>query len=238
MKKILKVLKVLSICVLASVSIYGKTLYVGTNAEFAPFEYLENGKITGFDMELVEEIGKIINMDVKIENMSFDGLLPALQMKKVDIVIAGMTANEDRKKFVGFSDPYYTAKQVLLVREDSQISSLEELKGKKVGAVLGFTGDLMISKIKEINVERVSSSVGAIMGLKNDKLEAFILDLAPAENFAKNNKGLKIVSLDIEDEEYAIATRKGDTKLLEEINSALKEIKQNGTYEKLLSKYF
>ncbi len=238
MKKILKVLKVLSICVLASVSIYGKTLYVGTNAEFAPFEYLENGKITGFDMELVEEIGKIINMDVKIENMSFDGLLPALQMKKVDIVIAGMTANEDRKKFVGFSDPYYTAKQVLLVKEGSNIGSLEELKGKKVGAVLGFTGDLMISKIKEINVERVSSSVGAIMGLKNEKLEAFILDLAPAENFAKNNKGLKIVSLDIEDEEYAIATRKDEIKLLEKINSALKEIKQNGTYEKLLSKYF
>ncbi|MGL4687335.1 MAG: transporter substrate-binding domain-containing protein, partial [Fusobacteriaceae bacterium] len=125
MKKLLNLLKVSLVCVVASVSLYGKTLYVGTNAEFEPFEYLDNGKIVGFDMELIEEVAKIIKMDVKIENMSFDGLLPALQMKKVDVIIAGMTASEDRKKFVGFSDPYYTAKQVLIVREDSTINSLD-----------------------------------------------------------------------------------------------------------------
>ncbi|MGL4687769.1 MAG: transporter substrate-binding domain-containing protein, partial [Fusobacteriaceae bacterium] len=158
--------------------------------------------------------------------------------KKVDVIIAGMTASEDRKKFVGFSDPYYTAKQVLIVREDSTINSLDDLKNKKVGAVLGFTGDLILTKIKEINVERVSSAVGAIMGVKNEKLEAFILDLAPAENFVKKNKGLKIVTFDIEDEQYAIATRKEETELLTKINSALKEIKENGTYDKLLTKYF
>ncbi|MGL5123321.1 MAG: basic amino acid ABC transporter substrate-binding protein [Fusobacteriaceae bacterium] len=238
MKKVFNLLKVLLVCIVASVSVYGKVLYVGTNAEFEPFEYLDNGKIVGFDIEIMEEVAKIIKMDLKIENMIFDGLLPALQMKKVDVVIAGMTASEDRKKFVGFSEPYYTAKQVLLVREDSTIKSLDDLKNKKVGAVLGFTGDLILTEIKEINVERVSSAVAAIMGLKNKKLEAFILDLAPAENFVKKNKGLKIVNFDIEDEQYAIATRKEDTELLTKINSALKEIKENGTYDKLLSKYF
>ncbi|MGL5123320.1 MAG: basic amino acid ABC transporter substrate-binding protein [Fusobacteriaceae bacterium] len=238
MKKILNLIKLLLVCVVASISVYGKTLYVGTNAEFEPFEYLENGKIVGFDIELIEEIAKILKIDIKMENMAFDGLLPALQMKKVDIVIAGMTASEVRKQFVGFSEPYFTAKQVLLVKEGSSIKSLDDLKNKKVGAVLGYTGDLMVSKINEITVERVSSTAAAIMGLKNEKSEAVILDFAPAQNFVKKNKGLKIVTLDTQDEEYAIATRKDDTELLANINSALKELKENGVFDKLLFKYF
>ena len=118
MKKLFKSLVMGAMVLSLSVTAFAKEkIYVGTNAEFPPFEYLENGEIKGFDMELVNEIGKILDADIKIVDMAFDGLLPALQMKKVDLVIAGMTANEERMKTVSFTQPYYTASQVIIVKE-------------------------------------------------------------------------------------------------------------------------
>lgn len=116
---------------LLSMVAFGKTLYVGTNAEFAPFEYLEKGKVTGFDMELMNALAKEMKMDVKIENMAFDGLLPALQMKKVDVVIAGMTETPERKKAVSFTKPYFKAKQVIITKKGKDIKDFKELSGKR-----------------------------------------------------------------------------------------------------------
>ena len=117
MKKFVKSLLMGVLVLSLSVSAMAKDkIFVGTNAEFPPFEYLEKGEVTGFDIELVNEIGKVMDADVKVLDMSFDGLLPALQMKKVDLVIAGMTATEERKKTVSFTQPYYTASQVIIVK--------------------------------------------------------------------------------------------------------------------------
>lgn len=215
------------------------TLYVGTNAEFPPFEYLDKGEITGFDIDMMNEIGKVLDMDVKISDMAFDGLLPALQMKKVDVVIAGMTATEERKKTVSFTQPYYVASQVIITKkDDNSIKSFDDLKGKKVGVMLGFTGDIVVSDIEGVNIERYNAAYAGIMALNVGKIDAVVLDSEPAQNFVKQNSNLKIAEADAAKEEYAIALRKNDKELLEKLEKGLSEIKNNGTYDKLLKKYF
>lgn len=240
MKKLFKSLVMGAMVLSLSVTAFAKEkIYVGTNAEFPPFEYLENGEIKGFDMELVNEIGKILDADIKIVDMAFDGLLPALQMKKVDLVIAGMTANEERMKTVSFTQPYYTASQVIIVKEgNDSIKSFNDLKGKKVGVMLGFTGDMVVSEIEGVKIERFNAAYAGIMALQAGKVEAVVLDSEPAKNYVAQNKGLVLADADAEQEEYAIAVRKNDKALLDKVEKALKEIKENGIYDKLLQKYF
>ena len=240
MKKIVKSLLMGALVLSLSVSAMAKDkIFVGTNAEFPPFEYLEKGEITGFDIELVNEIGKVMDADVKVLDMSFDGLLPALQMKKVDLVIAGMTATEERKKTVSFTQPYYTASQVIIVKEgNNSIKSFDDLKGKKVAVMLGFTGDTIVSEIEGVNVERFNAAYAGIMALQADKVEAVVLDSEPAKNYVKQNPGLVLAEADAEQEEYAIALRKNDKALLEKVEKALAELKANGTYDALIKKYF
>lgn len=240
MKKFFKLLLIGSMVLSVSATALAKDkIYVGTNAEFPPFEYLENGEITGFDMDLVHEIGKLVDADIKIVDMGFDGLLPALQMKKVDLVIAGMTANEERMKTVSFTQPYYTASQVIIVKDgNDSIKSFADLKGKKVGVMLGFTGDMVVSEIDGVKIERFNAAYAGIMALQAGKVEAIVLDSEPAKNYVAQNKGLVLADADAEQEEYAIAVRKNDKALLEKVEKALSELKENGTYDKLIQKYF
>ena len=223
---------------------FGKVekLYVGTNAEFYPFEYLEDGKIVGFDAELIEAIGKKLNKEIVWKNMAFDGLLPALQSKKIDVIIAGMTATPERKKFVNFSDPYFVSNQMIIVNTDDKkskdITSYEALPNHSVGVVLGYTGDVAVSKLENVDVQRFNGASEAIMSLKAKKVQAVVIDSEPAKNYVKNNEGLKLISTDIAKEEYSIAVSKENKKLAEDINSAYKELVNDGTFEKLITKYF
>ena len=240
MKKFVKSLLMGALILSLSVSAMAKDkIFVGTNAEFPPFEYLDKGEVTGFDIELVNELGKVMDADVKVLDMSFDGLLPTLQMKKVDLVIAGMTATEERKKTVSFTQPYYTASQVIIVKEgNNSIKSFDDLKGKKVAVMLGFTGDTIVSEIEGVSIERFNAAYAGIMALQADKVEAVVLDSEPAKNYVKQNPGLVLAEADAEQEEYAIALRKNDKALLEKVEKALAEIKANGTYDALIKKYF
>ena len=185
---------------LLSMVAFGKTLYVGTNAEFAPFEYLEKGKVTGFDMELMNALAKEMKMDVKIENMAFDGLLPALQMKKVDVVIAGMTETPERKKAVSFTKPYFKAKQVIITKKGKDIKDFKELSGKKVGVMLGFTGDAVVSDIKGVKVQRFDATYSAVMALEKGKVDAVVADSEPAKKYIASYKDLAIASAKAEEE--------------------------------------
>lgn len=223
---------------------FGKVekLYVGTNAEFYPFEYLEDGKIVGFDAELIEAIGKKLNKEIVWKNMAFDGLLPALQSKKIDVIIAGMTATPERKKFVNFSDPYFVSNQMIIINTNDEksknITSYETLPNHSVGVVLGYTGDVAVSKLENVDVQRFNGASEAIMSLKAKKVQAVVIDSEPAKNYVKNNKGLKLISTDIAKEEYSIAVSKENKKLAEDINSAYKELVNDGTFKKLITKYF
>lgn len=235
---------VLLIMTLLSLVAFGKSdkLYVGTNAEFEPFEYLENGKIVGFDVELMEAIGKKIDKEIIWKNIAFDGLLPALQSKKIDVIIAGMTATEERKKFVNFSDPYFVSSQMIMVNtEDSKskiIKSYDDLPGNVVGVVLGYTGDIAVSKVEGVEVQRFNGTSEAIMALNSKKVQAVVLDSEPAKNYVKTNKNLKLINTDIAKEEYSIAVGKDNKELANEINEAYQSLVKDGTFDKLMKKYF
>lgn len=171
--------------------------------------------------------------------MDFDGLLPALQSKKVDMVIAGMTETEERKESVNFSNSYYEAKQVIIINEDNNyIKSFEDLENKNVGVVLGFTGDALMTEKDNSILKRFSNVYSAVLDLKNGKIEAIVLDSEPAKNIIKNNEGIKVVNTDSLKESYAIAFRKDDENLMLEINNALKKLIENGKYKELIDKYF
>ena len=212
-------------------------LVVGTNPEFAPFEYMEGDEIKGFDIDLVNEIGKKIGKKVEMKSMNFDGLLPALQTNKIDLVIAGMTATQERKKHVNFTQNYYVSQQALITT-NPDIKELKELEGKKIGVVLGYTGDVFISGKPKYQVERYNSSSASIMGLQGQKVDGVILDAEPAKQYAKQNKGLYVIDIDGGKEEYAIAINKDNEKLLDEVEKAMEELKKDGTYENLYNKYF
>lgn len=214
-------------------------IYVGTNAEFPPFEYLDGDKIVGFDIDFINAIGKEMGRDIVVKDMSFDGLLPALQTKKVDVVIAGMTATEERQKTVNFSQPYYSANQVIILLEgDTTIKDFADLTGKKVAVMLGFTGDVVVSEMPDVQVERFNAAYAGIMALQSGKVDAVVLDSETANNYVAKNAGLKLAEGKGEAEDYAIAVRKEDTALLEEINAAMDKVKADGTFGKIIEKHF
>ena len=242
MKKFVKLMLISLLSIVISISVFAKNnvVYVGTNAEFAPFEYLDKNKIVGFDIDLLDAISKETGLEFKIQDMAFDGLLPALQTKKVDMVIAGMTATPERQKAVAFSKPYFKAKQVVITTPEKakSLKSFKDLSGKKVGVMLGFTGDTVVSEIKGVKVERFNAAYAAILALSQNKIDAVVLDSEPAKKYTANNKQFVIANIPAEEEDYAIAFRKNDKELINKVNAALDKIKANGEYDKILKKYF
>lgn len=225
-----------------------KVIVMGTNAEFPPFEFVgDDGQVDGFDPALVKEIGKRIGVEVKIENMEFKSLIFSLTNGKIDLAAAGMTVTEERQKEVDFSDTYFVANQMIIVKEGSDIKTLEDLRGKSVGVQEGTTGDLSISKEEyadepdhfshEVTVQRFKKGVDAVMDLVNERLDAVVIDSNPAAEYVKNNEGLVALESGLDEEEYAIAVKKGNSELLEQINKALAEIKEDGTYDKIVDEH-
>lgn len=224
-------------------------LIMGTNAAFVPFEFVTSadkglvGEFSGVDVAIAQKIAEKADATLKIEDMDFDGLVASVKTGKVDFVAAGMTATEERKKNVDFSDTYYAATQVMVVSADNEdIKSAENLKdGKKVGVVLGYTGDTVVTsdlKIAENNIIRANRGIDIMQDVVNGKLDAVVIDKTTGEQLA-NKTGLKVVedAEAFENEEYAIAVQKGNTELLEIINSVLTEMKENNEIEELVAKY-
>lgn len=214
-------------------------LVMGTNAEFEPFEYREGDKIVGFDVELAKLFAEKMGKELRIEDMEFSTLTLAVESEKIDFVIAGMSVNKDRKTQVDFSDPYFTSKQMIILTSDNtEITSNDDLQGKKIGVQLGTTGDLYASDIENAEVIAYDKGSMAILDLKNKKIDAVIIDAEPAKRFIAGQDDLKILDTPFVEEEYAIAVKKGNTELLEQINAFLKEIKENGKYDEIYNKYF
>ena len=217
-------------------------LYVGTNAEYPPFEYLdENGNVVGFDIDLMNEISTIIGKKIEIKDMTFDGLIPALESKTIDILIAGITATESRKKVINFSKPYFESQQAIIVKEDNNsITNFDSLNNTyTVGVVLGYVGDVALTESKKVDkIERFNRTADTVVALQSGKIDASIMDYPIAVGYIKNNEGLKAIKTDLSIQELCIGFRKEDTKLLEEVNKALDTLKENGKYDELVKKYF
>ena len=214
----------------------GKIVMV-TNAEFPPYEYHENNTIVGIDADIARAVAEQMGMELEIQDMAFDSLIPAIQSGKADFAAAGMTVNEDRLKNVDFTDTYAQAAQVIIVKTDSPIASPDDLTGKKIGVQTGTTGDIYADDIENAEVQRFNKGMEAVMALTQDKLDAVIIDREPAKVFVKENEGLKILDEAFTEEEYAIAIKKGNTELLDKMNAAIKELKESGELQKIVDKY-
>lgn len=213
-------------------------LVMGTNAGFKPFEYIDNNEIVGFDVDLVREIAKSMGKELKIEDMSFDGLLSALDSGQIDMVAAGMTVTPERAKNALFSDPYYSASQRIIVKKGSPIRNKHQLSGRKIGVQLGTTGDTLASKISGASVTQFQTAPSVLQELSAGKIEAVILDDAPAKQYAAGFPDLEILPGSLSDESYAIAIKKDNKDLLEKVNKEIAKMKQDGRYDKLIRKHF
>lgn len=215
----------------------GGTLVMGTNATFPPYEYYDGDNIVGIDVEISEAIGEKLGMEVEVQDMEFDALIPALSSNKVDFVAAGMTVTPEREASVSFTDTYATAAQVIIVKEGSDIASAEDLSGKVVGVQLGTTGDLLVSEIEGAEVERYPKGYEAVQSVIQGKIDAVVIDNAPAKTFVSQNEGLVILDEALSSEDYAMAINKDNAELLEQINGAIAELKEEGTLDAIVDKY-
>ncbi len=239
MKKLLVV--VLAVLMALSLVASGEELIVGTNAEFPPFEYIaDDGSIQGFDIELIQSILDMANIQYKVESMEFDALPAALNAGQINIAIAALTISEEKGTSVLFSEPYFSATQKLIVLVDSKIAiEADILPGMKVGVQLGTTGDIYVTDNMEgVVCERYSKALDAILDLKNGRLDAVMVDSAPAMVFEKEVAGIKVLDENLSDEQYGIAVQLGDTDLMQIINEGLKTLQENGGFEEIYGKYF
>lgn len=220
----------------------GETLKFGTNAEFPPFEFVTSngviGQYDGIDMAIAKQIAEENGMTAVIENMEFDSLVMALANGQLDAVIAGMTITEERLESVDFSTPYYTATQVMIVKEDSDITSAADMADKKICVIQGYTGETCVQDLG-YPYEAFKKGTEAIMELVNGRCDVVVLDSATAQKYVSDNEGLKVVedSSAFESEEYAIAVQKGNTELLNKINKAIEAKLADGTISELSAKY-
>ena len=217
-------------------------LTVGTNAEFPPFEYVDdNGEPDGFDIALIKAIGEKLGVEVEVENMEFASLVSSIG-SKIDVAIAGMTVTEERQQSVDFSDAYYEAVQYVILPADSEIATAQDLEGKTIGVQLGTTGDFIATDdIADTTVSQYNKGVDAVNDLINGRVDCVIIDKNPALVFASKFEGQLIAldgaQFDFSTEEYAIAMPKGEADLAEQINAALAEIKADGTFDELVKTY-
>ena len=218
-----------------------KVLRVGTEPAFAPFEFPKEGskELTGFDIELVQALGKQLGYKVQIEGMGFDALIPALQAGNIDAAIAGMTITDERKKVVTFTDSYYTSGLMIMVRKDSTVKSIDDLKGKTIACQIGTTGENKSRTVEGAKVKAFNTQDEAALELKNGGCDAVIGDAPVIEYYmTKAGKDFAMtVGEKMEAEPYGIAVKK-DSKLAGELNKALAELKKNGEYDKLYTKWF
>ncbi len=213
-------------------------LTMATNAYFPPYEYYEGDQIVGIDAEIAAAIAEKLGLELVIEDMEFDSIITAVQTGKADMGLAGMTVTEDRLQNVNFSSTYATGVQSVIVKEDGDIASLDDLTGKMIGVQLSTTGDIYATdEFGDDFVEQYNKGNDAVMALVSGKIDAVIIDNEPAKSYVAANEGLKILDTEYAVEDYAAAINKDNTALLDAINGALEELTADGTLASIISKY-
>lgn len=246
MKKLLALVLALMLCVpfAALAETESDMIRIITSADYPMFEYVDsNGNIDGFDIAVIRaamDMADLVeNEDYTISHIDFDFLLSELEAGNADIIIAAMTIDEERAESVLFSEPYFDAYQAITVAEGSEISCVEDLKGKKIGVQQGTTGDLVASEIEGAEVERYSKPLEAMMDLQRGTLDAVVTDVAPSRVLAAQLGGLVVVEdASFETEQYGIVMRKGEDEAMAFINSAITALKESGLLDEIYATYF
>jgi ABC-type amino acid transport substrate-binding protein len=214
-------------------------LTVGSDIPYPPFEQGKPGEYTGFDIELMEAIGEKIGRTPEFQDTSFETIFRDVQQGKFEAVISAATITEEREKAVDFSNPYYLSEQAVLVKEGSDIESLEDLDGKTVAAQQGTTGqELAKEELGGSEVRPYPEGPDAVNALKAGTVEGVIIDAPVAQNAVEKSGGVEIAEKVPTEEEYGIAVAQGETELLEEINKGLEEVLADGTYKTIYKKWF
>lgn len=264
MKKVISIVLATVLCIGALFAVSGcsakKGLVMATNATFPPYEYKDSNGYKGFagiDVDIALEIAEILDMELIIEDVSFGAIISGVQSGKYDFGMAGMTVNEERLEKVNFSDSYAKGVQAVIVREDSPYTSYEDFytgfdadgnpagvkEGIKIGVQQSTTGDIYCSSepkewgFGQDNVVRYKAGGDAVQALKTGKVTAVVIDNEPAKSFVAANEGLKILEGSYTDEDYAICVAKENTELLNQINAALKTLKESGRLDEIIDNY-
>ncbi|WP_124728440.1 basic amino acid ABC transporter substrate-binding protein [Staphylospora marina] len=224
----------------------GKTvLKVGTDAQFPPFEKQEgNGEITGFDVEILNAVANAGGFEVQLQHVGWDPLFEGIDRGKLDAAISAITITEERKQKYDFTEPYFDAKQLILVPTNSTVQSLKELNGKKIGVQSATTGEAVVQEAfgkTYQGLKGYDDIAGAINDLQVGRLDAVVVDNAVVNEYIKklgSDKFKLVEDTSIAPEQYGIMVKKGNTKVLEMLNEGLKKIKEDGTYDKIYDKYF
>ena len=214
-------------------------LTMATNAAFPPYEMTtDSGEFEGIDVETAQAIADKLGLELQIDDMDFDAALLAVQQGKSDMVMAGVTVTDERQNVMDFTDSYATGIQSIIVKEDSDIASVDDLAGKKIGTQRGTTGYLYCSDdFGDENVVAYDDGLTAVQMLNNGQVDCVVIDNAPAKEFIAANPGLKLLDTAYVEESYAIGIGKGNTELKDAINTALEELKADGTLQAIVDKY-
>ena len=220
-------------------------LTMATNAAFPPYEYIEGGEVVGIDADIAAAIAEKLGLELQIEDMEFDAIIEAVKSGKADIGLAGMTVTPDRAEEVNFTASYATGVQVVIVTEDSAITSVDDLFAEGASNVIGVqrntTGDLYTTWDLEdaglATIDRYSKGAEAVQALKTGKVDCVVIDNEPAKAFVAEVEGLKILDTEYILEEYAGAMSKDNTALYEAVNTALDELIADGTIKAIVETY-
>lgn len=261
MKRILSVIlgSCLALTTFVGCSNNNDKFVISTNASFYPYEYIgKDNQVVGVDIDIAKAIAKETGKELKINDVEFDACLASVSTGNADIALAGITVNQERKQTLDFSDPYATSVQYVIVKQDSNVKTIEDLAGLKIGVQNGTTSQSIIENeikgtkdqetkkhIKGVlegtgaKVSTYKSSLLAALDLKTDTVQAVIADSLLAQNIVKENKDLKCFELVYADgsttkEEYAVAVKKGDTQTLELVNKVIKDLKESGKIDEFL----
>jgi polar amino acid transport system substrate-binding protein len=215
-------------------------LRVGTDATYEPFETIDStGKFVGFDMDFIRLVADAAGMELKLQNIGWDGIIPGLNNGNYDCLISAMTITAERKKQINFTTPYFSIRQAIVVKQDNKTTKgSEDLIGKTITVQNGTTGDLFASKIKNSKMKRFDTNAQAVQELLNNNADASVMDDLVAYTAVKKFNGLKVITIkNAEKEDYGIGVKKGNDALLAKLNKAIEALQKNGKLAALVAKY-
>ncbi len=241
----MKTKKILSICLVFILTLIlsgcGKNkneIIMVTEAGFAPYEYYENGEIVGVDVAIAKEIAKELGKKLVVKNVDFDSIVSELKSGKADFAAAGMSITEERKKQVDFTIEYVTSNQVVVVKKDSSLNDITQLDGKRIAVQLGTVGDSYVTEnYKNSEINRQKKFLVAAEAVKNNKADCIVMDQIPAQQLVSQNPELKILDGILFKDSYGMAVKKGNTELLDTMNTVLQRLIDEGKIEEYIIEY-
>lgn len=209
-----------------------------TEAGFAPYEYYENGEIVGVDIAIAKEIAKELGKKLVVKNVDFDSIVSELKSGKSDFAAAGMSITEERKKQVDFTIEYVTSNQVVVVKKDSSLNDITQLDGKRIAVQQGTVGDSYVTdNYKNSEINRQKKFLVAAEAVKNNKADCIVMDQIPAQQLVNQNQELKILDGILFKDSYGMAVKKGNTELLDTMNTVLQRLIDEGKIEEYIIEY-